>query len=163
MTEKDRLESSPGKVPPSRARWGVPATGALRRCYVGSMETRPYFVFGDLLANSLAGALVGTISALVFGPAWNMILAMFVGMAIGMVLSGPPAFGFAALFGAMEVMVPVMTTGMVAGMVVSMAAAMGEVSIVEGLRMGTLSGVGVMVATYVANAAIKQRAPKWTS
>ena len=91
------------------------------------METRPYFLFGDLLANGLAGVLVGVVMAALFGPGWNMILAMFVGMALGMIISLPIALPLGALFGAMEVMVPVMTTGMVAGMVVSMASAMATV------------------------------------
>lgn len=126
------------------------------------METRPYFLFGDFVANIAVGALTGALMALIFGPGWNMILAMFVAMAIGMVLSLPLAFGFGALFGAMEVMLPVMTTGMVAGMVVSMAASMGDVGVGRAAELGVISGVGVLVATYVANVVIKRRVPEWT-
>ena len=139
----------------------MPAGGHLTHAHA-ALETRPYFVFGDLLANASVGAAVGLICAACFGPAWNMVLAMFAGMALGMALSLPPALGFGALFGAMEVMVPVMTTGMVAGMVVSMAGAMGEVSLARGAQLGLTSGVGVMVATYAANAVIRRRAPRWT-
>jgi len=127
------------------------------------METRPYFVLGDLLANVATGALVGLVMAGLFGPAWNMLLAMFAGMALGMAISLPPALLFGAFFGAMEVMVPVMTTGMVAGMLVSMAAAMGEVALGHGASLGAWSGAGVMLATYVANALIRRRTPRWTS
>ncbi len=126
------------------------------------METRPYFVCGDLLANCVVGAIVGAFTALIFGPGWNMIVAMIAGMAIGMALSLPPALGFGAFFGAMEVIVPVMTTGMVAGMIVSMAAARGEVTSAAGLRLGAGSGLCVLIATYAANAIIKRRTPTWT-
>lgn len=38
----------------------------------GPMETRPYFVLGDLLVNLATGALVGLACAALSGPAWNM-------------------------------------------------------------------------------------------
>ena len=127
------------------------------------METRPYFIAGDLLTNAATGALVGLVMAWLFGPHSNMFVAMLVGMAVGMALSMPLALLLGALFGAMEVMLPAMTTGMVAGMVVSMAASMGEVELVRGAGMGTASGVGVLIATYLANALIRSRASQWTS
>ncbi len=106
------------------------------------MEDRPYFVFGDLVANT--GAVVGELCALVFSPAWNMLVAMLVGMAIGMILSLPLALGLGALFGAMEIMLPVMTTGMVAGMVVSMATSMESLALGRAVELGVTSGIGVM-------------------
>jgi len=127
------------------------------------LETRPYFVLGDLAANVLAGIAIGSLSAAVFGTGWNMMLAMFVGMALGMAVSTPLALLAGALFGAMEVMVPVMTTGMVAGMVVSMAASMTDVGYGWAARVGAYCGVGVVVVTYVANGLIKQGAKQWTS
>jgi ammonia channel protein AmtB len=63
----------------------------------------------------------------------------------------------------METMLPVMTTGLVAGMVVSMSAAMGSVSMIAAVEYGALSGLGVMVATYLLNAIVKPRASKWTT
>jgi len=84
-------------------------------------------------------------------------------MAVGMVIAAPLALLCGALFGAMEVMLPVMTTGMVAGMVVPMSATMAGMSFSEGAWLGCLSGVAVVVATYVANTIIKQRASRWTS
>jgi hypothetical protein len=128
-----------------------------------SMETRPYFVLGDLLANGLAGVLVGLAMASIFGPGWNMWLAMFVGMAIGMALSLFVALPMGAFFGAMEVMLPVMTTGMVAGMVVSMAAAMQPVSHGRAAELGLYCGIGTLLTCYVANVWIRGRASKWTS
>ena len=126
------------------------------------METRPYFVLGDLAVNVAAGIVVALVSAALFGPGWNMVLAMIVGMALGMMISLPIAIASGALFGAMEVMIPVMTTGMVAGMVVSMAAAMDEIGLGSAARLGAYSGIGVAIATYVANALIKRRGVPWT-
>ncbi len=126
-------------------------------------ETRPYFVFGDLVANVAVGALIGALMAAVFGPAWNMYVAMFIAMALGMVISLPFALVFGALFGAMEIMLPVMTTGMVAGMLVSMSATMDLVPIGRGAQVGAVSGFGVMLAIYLANALIRTRTSQWTS
>lgn len=126
------------------------------------METRPYFVFGDVIANLTVGALVGLACAAAFDPGWNMIIAMLVGMAIGMALSVPALLGFVALFGAMEVMVPAMTTGMVAGMVVSMSATMGEFAYGSAAVLGAQCGLGVLIAIYLANIIVKRRAPVWT-
>lgn len=126
------------------------------------METRPYFVFGDLVMNTLAGALVGGLMALMFGPGWNMFVAMIAGMALGMIIALPPSLLGSALFGAMEVMLPVMTSGMVAGMVVSMRASMNSMSFIDGAEVGGLCGVAVMIATYTINVIVKPRAEKWT-
>lgn len=131
------------------------------------METRPYFIFGDLLANALAGMLVGIAMAALFGPSWNMWIAMFLGMAVGMALSMPIAVVMGAFFGAMEVMVPVMTTGMVSGMVVSMAAAMApeaaHIGYGRAAELGLYSGLGTLAFCYVANALIRGRASRWTA
>jgi hypothetical protein len=119
------------------------------------METRPYFVLGDLLVNATVGALVGLACAALIGPAWNMWLGMFIGMALGMAMALVLSLGlFAVLLGAMEVMVPAMLTGMTAGMVVGMAAPMTEVSLGDGARWGALLGLVCLVVTYAANAVL---------
>ena len=127
------------------------------------METRPYFVFGDLVSNVLAGIVTALSLSLMFGPGWNMWVAMIIGMVLGMLITLPIAFLFGALFGAMEIMLPVMTTGMVAGMVVSMSGAMADVGMMAAIEYGALSGLGVMVVTYLLNAIVKPRAKKWTT
>ncbi len=120
-------------------------------------------MLGDLAVNIVAGSVIAVITAALFGPSWNMVLAMIVGMALGMLISLPIAILSGALFGAMEVMIPVMTTGMVAGMLVSMVAAMGEVALGWSARVGAIIGIGVAIATYVANSVIRRRASRWTS
>jgi len=122
------------------------------------METRPYFLLGDLFVNVTVGALVGVVCAALIGPAWNMWLGMFAGMALGMLIALVLSLGiFAVLFGAMEVMVPTMLTGMVVGMVVGMAGPMMEVGLLDGARWGAVLGVGCLAATYAANAVITRR------
>ena len=89
---------------------------------------------------------------------------MIAGMALGMVVALPLAFLLSALFGALEVMLPVMTTGMIAGMVVSMAASrvMDPLRLTDGAQLGAGAGLVVLAACYLANAALKPRANRWT-
>ena len=127
------------------------------------METRLYFVVGDIISNLAVGALVGGLCALLLGPGWNVVAATIAGMTLGMVISLPLGFLLSGLFGAMETILPVMTTGMVAGMVVAMEAGKGTLCFADGAWLGGWSGFGVLVVTYVANALIRPRAARWTS
>ena len=126
------------------------------------METRPYFVLGDIGSNVVAGALVGGVCAWLLPPEWNMAVAMIAGMALEMVTSLPAAFLLSGLFGAMETLLPVMTTGMVAGMVVAMRASLTVIRPEDAVRIGGLCGLTVVIATYAANAFIRPRAARWT-
>ena len=122
------------------------------------METRPYFLLGDLFVNAIVGSLVGLTCAALLDPSWNMWLGMFIGMALGMAIALVLSLGlFAIFFGAMEVMVPAMLTGMVAGMVVGMAAPMTEVRLHEGALWGAVLGLASLVFTYAANAVLTRR------
>lgn len=119
------------------------------------METRPYFLLGDLIVNTAVGAFVGLACAALFGPAWNMWLSMFIGMALGMAMALVLSLVvFAVLFGAMEVIVPAMLTGMSTGMVVGMAAPITEVGLGDGAYWGALLGFVCLVVTYAANAVL---------
>ena len=51
------------------------------------MESRPYFIFGDVLANVSIGALSGFVAAALVGESWNMFVAMVVAMVVGMALA----------------------------------------------------------------------------
>ncbi len=127
------------------------------------METRPYFVAGDIVSNLAVGALVGGACALLLGTGWNMFVAMIVGMALGVMISLPLALLLSAFFGALETILPVMTTGMVAGMVISMEASLAAMGVADAAWLGCLCGLGVVVATYLANGVIKPRAKRWTT
>ena len=127
------------------------------------MEKRPFFIFGDFFANALAGAVAGWATAALVGPGWNMFVAMWVGMVLGMALAMLLSFAaFCWLFGAMEVMLPVMFTGMAAGMVIGMGIPMGAFEDTAG-AVGALTGVAVVVFTYLVDAALRGKVKKWTT
>lgn len=121
------------------------------------MDSRLYFVLGDLVANLLVGALAGWLSALVIGTGWNMFLAMFLAMGLGMLVGLVLFFPLGMAFGAMEVMLPTMFGGMLAGMVVGMWAAMAPVS--SGLALLTGAGCGLVGINiiWVLNVALRGR------
>lgn len=127
------------------------------------METRPYFVFGDLVANAVVGALSALLVVWVVGTGWNMFVAMFVGMALGMAIALPIALGFGPLFGAMEVMAPVMVSGMMVGMVVGMWAAMEEIAAGRAAGVGVVCAWITLAATYAFNAFVRREDETWTS
>jgi hypothetical protein len=122
------------------------------------VEKRPYFLIGDLLTNSLTGAVVALACTSLFSEAWPHVLAMvagmFVGSAVGMLLA---TLASVAL-GAFEVMLPVMTTGMLVGMLSATSAA----ELTEAAAGGALVGVGVLVLTYLLNARIHRQGGTWT-
>ena len=119
------------------------------------MDSRLYFVLGDLLANISIGALVGVVSVLVVANGWNMWLAMWLMMVLGMVVSMLGAYGFLYCFGAMEIMVPIRQTGMWSGMVVGMWEAMMPLSIAQGAIIGGITGLIVLNIIWVANTALR--------
>ncbi len=119
------------------------------------MDSRVYFVLGDLLSNIAIGALIGLVAVLVVGTQWNMWLAMFLMMVVGMAISFPLSLAFGIYFGAMEIMVPAMLTGMMSGMVVGMWHPMSPLSVSEGAIVGALTGLIVLNAVWVANTALR--------
>jgi hypothetical protein len=127
------------------------------------METRAYFVFGDVFANALTGVAAGWLTAAIVGPGWNMCVAMWLGMILGMVIAMVLSFAaFVWFFGAMEVMLPAMFTGMAAGMIVGMGVPMGSFAGTGAVSIGAVTGVAVVVFTYVLDAALSGKEKKWT-
>jgi hypothetical protein len=116
------------------------------------METRPYFVFGDILSSALAGFVVGAVAALATQPGWPMAAVMPLGMLFGMVLAAPVQIVCSMFFGAFEVMIPMMLTGMAAGMIVPMKAAATPLTPMDGALWGAGIGMTVLGLTYAANA-----------
>ena len=127
------------------------------------MESRPYFLFGDLIGNAGVGALSGLAVAALIEPAWPALLAMVVGMLVGDLCAVVPLAALTVLFGAMEVMLPVMLTGMTAGMVAGMTAVMGPLSIGSGAVVGAAAGLVVLFGTYALNALIQRRSRRPSS
>lgn len=119
------------------------------------MENRPYFIFGDLVANLSVGILSALLCAALFDIDNNMFFAMIVGMLVGMTLAMILGVGlFFRYFGAMEVMIPTSLTGMIAGMIVSMWAAMGPMSTSGAIFLGAFSAVLSLIITYRLQAEI---------
>lgn len=119
------------------------------------MDNRTYFAVGDLVANMVAGTLIGIACWLLVSTGWNMFLAMVIAMIVGMILSLPISLFFVAPYGAMEVMLPVMLTGMVSGMVVGMWEAMKPLTFLEASLLGLVSGVGTIIVIWIVNARMK--------
>ena len=127
------------------------------------METRLYFIAGDLASNTLLGGVVGSVCSALFNDGWSMIPAMLLGMVLGMVLSLPIEFVCGLFFGAFEVMLPMMLTGMAAGMVVSMAASMTALQWQHAALAGAAVGIATLAFTYVANALLTRGVKRWPS
>lgn len=119
------------------------------------MDHRLYFVLGDLAANTLVGALIGSLAALFVGPGWNMLVAMIVLMCVGMLIAFILSLLIGVLFGAMEVMVPVMLTGMISGMVVAMWAAMAPLSGTSAALIGAVCGFVTIVGVWIVNNTVR--------
>ena len=123
------------------------------------METRPYFVFGDIFSNALVGAISGWAGvawmphALGFwlGMAVSMVGAMLVTMLLSLTL-------LLRWFGAHEVMVPTMVGGMTANMSVCVMAHFAGFSALTGAWIGALIGVAVLGLVYAANARLTREA-----
>ncbi len=126
------------------------------------METRPFFLFGDILSNALLGAAVGALAAVCVSGRWPMILAMVVGMVAGMLLGSIFGALFGILFGAFELMVPLMLTGMVAGMAIPMRAVMEPLDPLTAAEYGAAIGLLALTATYILNAALRGKESQWT-
>ncbi len=119
------------------------------------MDSRLYFVLGDLAVNILVGAVVAWLCALMVGVGWNMFLTMVLAMVIGMIVGTLLWFPLGILFGAMEVMLPVMLTGMVSGMVVGMWATMEPLSAMSALAVGGVCGLACIVAIWILNNSVR--------
>jgi hypothetical protein len=113
------------------------------------IETRPYFLLGDLFANAGVGALASSVVTWLGLPSWPMAAGMVAGMLVGMIIGLAATLAvLSALFGAMEVFVPCMLGGMLAGMI----GAMGPVRVLPPPATGALIGVATLILVYIANA-----------
>jgi hypothetical protein len=126
------------------------------------METRLYFLFGDILSNTLLGAMVGALAAFCFNDRWPMLLAMVVGMFASTLLSAIFGALLGILYGAFELMVPLMLTAMVAGMALPMSAAMEPLDPLQAAKIGAAIGLLVLAVTYILNAALRGKERQWT-
>lgn len=119
------------------------------------MEKRLYFLFGDVVSNSVISVLAGIAAASLVGVGWPMPLGMLVGMALGMLVSFLGPLVFCPWFGAHEVMLPTMLTGMLSGMVFGMWAAMQSSSPGTVVSIGALLGLGVAILVWIGSARLQ--------
>jgi hypothetical protein len=115
------------------------------------MDSRLYFVLGDLAGNILVGLVVGWLCSTIVGNGWNMFFTMLLTMALGMVVGLVLFFPLGILFGAMEVMLPLMFTGMVSGMVVGMWCTMESMTAPTASFYGAICGLVSIVTIWVIN------------
>ncbi|MCX2977211.1 hypothetical protein [Candidatus Marimicrobium litorale] len=119
------------------------------------MDSRFYFVLGDLFSNIAVGLVAGVLAALVVGEDWNMFLAMILAMVLGMVVGTVLWLPLGVLFGAMEVMLSTMFGGMMSGMVVGMWVAMSPVSVKAGALVGMACGLLAIVIIWIMNSRLR--------
>jgi hypothetical protein len=117
------------------------------------VETRPYFLAGDVFSNALVGAVCGWAGVALMPHAFGfwpgMVLSMLGSMVIAMLLTLTILLRW---FGAMEVMVPTMIGGMAANMTVCVLAHFYGWKAGAGMLLGAAVGVAVLLLTYIANA-----------
>lgn len=121
----------------------------------GAMDSRLYFVLGDLFSNVAVGLAAGVLAALVVGEDWNMYLAMILAMVLGMIVGTVLWLPLGALFGAMEVMLPTMFGGMISGMVVGMWVAMSPISVKAAALVGMACGLLAIVIVWIINSSLR--------
>ena len=119
------------------------------------MDSRLYYVLGDLAGSVLVGLVVGWLCSVIVGTGWNMFLTMLFTMVLGMIVGLVLFFPLGILFGAMEVMVPLMFTGMVSGMVVGMWCAMAPMDGSTALFCGAVCGLIAIVIIWIVNNTVR--------
>jgi hypothetical protein len=132
-----------------------------------------YFVVGDLLTCTVAGAAAGWLVQAVVSTDWFLAVGMAAGMGLGMLAGVVGGALFTPLFGALEVMLPAALSGMVAGMGAGMAQTLtqgpganvyGGLGGSEAALGGALAGLACLVFTYLLQALVggevRRRAPK---
>jgi hypothetical protein len=104
------------------------------------MEKRLYFVLGDLLVSTVAGATAGVTAHAVIPASWQPLAAVPLGFLLGVAASSVVALLFMPLFGAFEVILPALLTGMIAGSAASFTE--------RPAIVGPAIGVAVLVWVY---------------
>ena len=115
------------------------------------METRWYFIVGDLAANILVATVAVALTSWLIGGSLGMLPGMIVGMLLGMAIALVIGMGLLApLLGVMEVISPCMLSGMLGGMFGAMWNPAGS----QILQWGANTGFAVLVIIYAINAVL---------
>ncbi len=127
------------------------------------METRPYFIAGDLSCSIVVGVLTAVVATATVSEAWPMLAAMLIGMVLGMAVAAVGILGFGPFFGMIELQMPAMIAGMLTGMVVAMTAAARPLASSMASVVGGTLGMVTFVAVWIADVRLRGRSPRWTS
>ena len=123
---------------------------------------RAYFIVGDLLACTLAGAAAALLTQAIVPADWFVVLGMVVGMVAGVFAGIFCGILFTPLFGGMEVMLPVSLSTMVAGMAGGMAQTMARGALgigwSEAVLGGALCGLACLAFVYILQVAVRGEA-----
>ena len=124
------------------------------------METRPYFIAGDLSCSIVVGVLTAVAATATVSEAWPMLAAMVVGMVLGMAVAAVGILGFGPFFGMIELQMPAMLAGMLTGMVVAMTATTIPLASSTASVIGGTLGLTTFVAVWLADARLRARRPQ---
>ena len=121
------------------------------------METRPYFVVGDLSCSLVVSVLTAVAATAMVTQAWPMPAAMLVGMFLGMAVAAVGILVFGPFFGMIELQMPAMIGGMLTGMLVAMTAATRPLPASTASVVGASLGLMTFVAVWMADARLRAR------
>lgn len=124
------------------------------------METRPYFIAGDLSCSIVVGVLTAVAVTATVSEAWPMLAAMVIGMCLGMAVAAVSILGFGPFFGMIELQMPAMLAGMLTGMVVAMTATTIPLASSTASVIGGTLGLTTFVAVWLADARLRARCPQ---
>lgn len=120
-----------------------------------SVDSRFFYILGDVLSCALTGAVVALVSYALIGLSWPVVVAMVVMMVLGMLIGLLLFFPLSISFGAMEIMIPCMLAGMVSGMVVGMWLAMQPLTLLGAVTIGVETALCVLLFVWVANTLLR--------
>jgi hypothetical protein len=126
------------------------------------METRPYFIAGDLSCSLLVGGATAVAAIATFSEAWPVPAAMLVGMLLGMAVAAVGILAFGRFFGMIELQMPAMLSGMLAGMIVAMIVTRRPLPSSTGAIIGGVLGMATFVAVWLADAWLGGQGARWT-
>jgi hypothetical protein len=116
------------------------------------METRPFFVLGDIFTNVAAGVAAALLTWSLVPLSWSPLLSMPAGMILGTLAAIPVTIALSPLFGAFEIMLPGMLSGMIAGMIAAMMSATESPGMARAAAWGAGAGIAVVIWVYALTA-----------
>lgn len=122
------------------------------------MERRLYFIIGDLLNCTLAGAAGGGLTWLVVTDGWSILAAIAVGMVVGMMAGMLVGFFCSPFFGIMEVILPAALAGQMGGMAGGLMVAGYGAGLEGAFLSGVPAGLLVLIFVYLLQARFRGEA-----